>query len=261
MDIKDAVAIVTGSATGIGAAVARKLASKGCRVVINYSKSEVEARETVGHCRERGVETLMIQADVSVDEDCGRMVDQTMKEWGRIDILVNNAGISKLADHRDLDALSADDFLRIYRVNVIGTYQMTRAVAPHMKAQGRGAIINVSSMAGVIGVGSSIAYAASKGALNTMTICLARALAPEIRVNAVCPGLTRTRWLSEVWGEEATKAVIAHVEQSNPLKAVSTPDDVAEPIVWLIEGSNHVTGETLMIDAGMHLSFAPLVAR
>lgn len=130
-----------------------------------------------------------------------------------------------------------------------------------MKARGKGSIINVSSMAGVIGVGSSIAYAASKGALNTMTICLARALAPEIRVNAVCPGLTRTRWLSEVWGEEATKAVVAHVEQSNPLKAVSTPDDVAEPIVWLIEGSDHVTGETLMIDAGMHLSFAPLVAR
>jgi 3-oxoacyl-[acyl-carrier protein] reductase len=261
MDIKNAVAIVTGSATGIGAAVARKLSSKGCRVVINYSKSEAEARETVGQCREHGVETLMIQADVSVDEDCGRMVDQTMKEWGRIDILVNNAGISKLADHNDLDALSADDFLRIYKVNVIGTYQMTRAVAPHMKAQGKGSIINVSSLAGVIGVGSSIAYAASKGALNTMTICLARALAPEIRVNAVCPGLTQTRWLSEVWGEEATKAVVAHVKQSNPLKAVSTPDDVAEPIVWLIEGSDHVTGETLMIDAGMHLSFAPLVAR
>ncbi|HLF22857.1 MAG TPA: SDR family oxidoreductase, partial [Burkholderiales bacterium] len=195
MELKNTVCIVTGSATGIGAACAIELAKKGCHTVINYTKSEAEAAATAKACEQLGVETLLVKANVADDADCRRMAEAALKKWGRIDGLVNNAGITKFApNHGDLDALQADDFQRIYAVNVIGTYQMTRAVAPAMKSQGKGAIVNVSSIAGIRGSGSSIAYAASKGALNTMTLSLARGLAPEIRVNAVCPGLVETRW-------------------------------------------------------------------
>ena len=159
------------------------------KVVVNYTKSETEAQETASACRELGVETLVCRADVSVDEDCRRMASEAVAKWSRIDGLVNNAGQSVFASSADLEALSAEDFLRIYSVNVVGAYQMTRAVAPHLKTQGRGAIVNVSSISSLTGAGSSIAYAASKGALNTLTLSLARALAPEIRVNAVLPAL------------------------------------------------------------------------
>ncbi len=189
MDIKGGVTIVTGSATGVGAAAAKMLAAKGCNVVINYTRSEAEAKETQAACEALGVETLLCQADVSKDEDCRRMVAETMAKWGRIDGLINNAGTTQFVNHADLDGLDADDFHRIYAVNVIGPFQMTRAVTPHMKAAGHGAVVNVSSIAGVMGVGSSIAYTASKGALNTMTLSLARVLGPEIRVNTICPGV------------------------------------------------------------------------
>ena len=185
MDIKGGVTIVTGSATGVGAAAVKLLATKGCNVVINYTKSEAEARDTQAQCDALGVETLLVQADVSKDADCRRMAAAAFDRWGRIDGLINNAGTTQFVNHANLEGLSAEDFQRIYAVNVIGPFQMTRAVTPHMKAAGRGAIVNVSSIAGVMGVGSSIAYTASKGALNTMTLSLARALGPEIRVNTI----------------------------------------------------------------------------
>jgi len=261
MKLEEAVAVVTGSATGLGAAVARQLAAKGARVVVNYTKSEGEARETVAACEALGGQTLLCRGDVSRDEDCRRMVSETIKKWGRVDALVNNAGVTKFANMADLEALSADDFLRIYSVNVVGAYQMIRAVAPHMKAAARGAVVNISSIAAVVGIGSSVAYAASKGALNTMTVALARALAPEIRVNAVCPGLIQSRWLREGYGEQTYNALVARVRDTTPLRKASTPEDVAEPVVWLLEGADHVTGQTLLVDAGAHLGFAPLVAR
>ena len=199
MNIEGGVFIVTGSATGLGAAVARRLASKGGRVVINYTKSEAEANATADECRSLGGDALLCRADVSNDADCRRMAAEAVERFGRIDGLVNNAAQSKIAPHTDLEALTADDFERIFGVNVIGPYQMTRAVAPHMKQQGKGAIVNISSVSGFSGSGSSIAYAASKGALNTMTLSLARALAPEIRVNAVCPGVMQTTPWSGCW--------------------------------------------------------------
>ncbi|MCH8279245.1 MAG: SDR family oxidoreductase [Chloroflexi bacterium] len=253
MNIDGAVVIITGSATGLGAAVARRLAGKGANVVINYSKSEAEARETVEVCQKLGAETLLCRADVADDADCRRMVSEAAEKWGRIDGLVNNAAQSKIVAHADLEALSGEDFMRIFAVNVVGSYQMVRAVAPHMKTQGQGAIVNVSSLGAITGAGSSIAYAVSKGALNTMTLSLARALAPEIRVNAVCPGVIQTRWWREGLGEERYPAFIEQYADITPLKAAGTPESVAEPVVWLLEGADHVTGETIMVDSGLHL--------
>ncbi len=257
MNIEGGVFIITGSATGLGAAVARRLSSKGGKVVINYTKSEAEANATAEACRSLGGEALLCRADVSDDADCRRMAAETMERFGRVDGLVNNAAQSKIAPHADLEALTADDFNRIFGVNVIGPYQMVRAVTPHMKRQGKGAIVNISSVSGFSGSGSSIAYAASKAALNTMTLSLARALAPEIRVNAVCPGVMQTRWWREGLGEDRYQAFIDNYAETSPLKAAGDPEIVADPVVWLMEGAEHVTGETIMVDSGSHLGGAP----
>lgn len=261
MDIKGGVVIVTGSATGVGAASAKLLASKGCNVVINYTKSEAEAKETQAECEALGVETLLCQADVAKDEDCRRMANAAIAKWGRIDGLINNAGTTHFVNHANLEGLSAEDFHRIYSVNVIGPYQMTRAVAEQMKKQGKGSICNVSSVAGVMGVGSSIAYTASKGALNTMTLSLARALGPEIRVNTICPGFITGRWLRGGMGDDAYEAAKAHQERATPLRKAGTPEDMAQAAVWFIEGADLITGEILIVDAGSHLAGAPLIAR
>ncbi|MCW8836118.1 MAG: SDR family oxidoreductase [Rhodospirillales bacterium] len=255
MDIKGKSAVVTGSATGLGAAVAKGLAAKGCNVVINYTKSEAEARETALACEALGVETILCQANVADDADCRRMADAAAAKWGTVDVLVNNAGTTRFANAADLDALSGEDFLDIYAVNVVGAYQMIRACAPYMRKQGMGAVVNVSSITGIAGNGSSVAYAASKGALNTMTLSLARALGPEIRMNAVCPGLIQSRWLKNGLGEEKYAAAVRRIEETTPLRKASTPEDIAEVVLWLVEGAAHVTGETILVDAGLHLGF------
>jgi len=256
MELKNAVCIVTGSASGIGAATAVMLAGRGARVVINYSKSEDAARATQAACAAAGAETLLVKADVSADADCRGLAQAAMEKWGRIDALVNNAGATKFANHADLEALSAEDFQRIYAVNVIGTYQMVRACAPAMKQGGRGAVVNVSSIAGKNGMGSSMAYAASKGALNTLTMSLARVLGPEIRVNAVCPGMVDSKWLREGYGPRYA-AIEARYRSGTPLGRPGTPEEVAAVIVWLIEGADLITGDTIMVDSGMHMGLIP----
>jgi len=256
MELKNAVCIVTGSATGIGAASAIMLASKGARVVVNYSKSEGAARATLEACQAAGGEALLVKADVAEDADCRRLAQAALERWGRIDALVNNAGATKFANHADLDALSAGDFQRIYAVNVVGAYQMVRACAPALKKSGRGAVVNVSSIAGKNGMGSSMAYAASKGALNTLTMSLARVLGPEIRVNAVCPGMVDTKWLREGYGPRYA-AIEARYRQGTPLGRPGTPEEVAAVIVWLIEGADLITGDTIMVDSGMHMGLIP----
>jgi len=262
MDLKNQVAVVSGSATGLGAAVALKLAERGVNVVVNYTKSVKEAEETLGLAKAKGVDAILGQGDVASDDDCRRIAKQAHDRWGRIDMLVNNAGTTKFADHGDLDALTADDFLNIYKVNVVGAYQMIRACAPHLKATKLGRVVNVSSIAGVLGVGSSVAYAASKGALNTMTKSLARSLAPEIRVNAVCPGFIGTRWFSERFGPETYARIVEHNVQSTPLHRAGTPEDVADAVVFFCaEGGVHITGETLLSDAGHHLALAGVLRR
>ena len=253
MNLRDSVIIVTGSATGLGAAIVKQLAAKEARVVINYTKSEKEAHDTEAVCDSLGAESLLCKADVSVDEDFRRMAAEAVEKWGRIDGLVNNAARSVFADSKDLESLSAQQFMDLYSVNVVGAYQMTRAVAPHIKAQGGGAIVNVSSISALTGAGSSIAYVASKGALNTMTTALARALAPEIRVNAVLPGAFPSRWWSEGLGEQGAKTLFEKFTDQVPLQAVADVDSVAKTVVWLLEDAGYITGEMIKIDSGMHL--------
>ncbi|MBI2771080.1 MAG: SDR family oxidoreductase [Burkholderiales bacterium] len=250
-------ALVTGSATGVGAATALMLAQRGYNVLVNYSKSEDEARQSEAQCRAAGADTLLLRGDVAQDADCKAMAAAMMERWGRIDALVNNAGVSVFGEAAGWDALDAQTFQRILGVNTVGTFQMVRACAPHLKAS-RGAIVNVSSVAGSLGIGSSMPYIASKGAVNSMTLHLARALAPDVRVNAVCPGLITSRWFVQGIGQEAYEKARAGYEKNVPLQRASSPEDVAEAIVWLIDGARTVTGELILLDGGMHLGSRPI---
>ena len=255
--MKEKVAIVTGSATGVGAATAVMLAQKGCNVVINYTRSKEEAMATAQLVEQHNVESLVFQADVSNDDDCQSMVEAAINKWGKIDYLVNNAGKTKFNPFENLEGLSSKDFLDIYSVNVVGPYQMIKAVVPYMKKQGGGAIVNDSSLAGINGVGSSIAYVTSKAALNMMTKSLAHVLGPEIRINTVAPGPIKTRWLKEGMSDEAYSALIEQAEKELPLRQVATPEDVAETLVWFLEGAKLITGEVLIVDSGAHLGSLP----
>jgi 3-oxoacyl-[acyl-carrier protein] reductase len=254
------VAIVTGSATGVGAATALGLARRGYNVLVNYSKSEAEANASEAACRDAGADTLLIRGDVSDDDACKGMIEAAVGRWGRVDALVNNAGITSFAGSSNWDAMDANTFQRILGVNVVGAFQMVRASVPQLKAA-RGAIVNVSSIAGSLGIGSSIAYIASKGAVNSLTLHLARSLAPEIRVNAVCPGLIATRWFIDGIGVENYERLKGQYEQSTPLGRACTAEDVAEAVIWLVDGARTVTGELLLLDAGMHLGRAPTVVQ
>lgn len=247
------VAIVTGSSSGVGAACVRQLAEKGWDLVVNYSRSAAAAREVAAACEAAGATVVVQQADVAEDADCRALVAAAVDRFGRVDALVNNAGTTKFVAHADLDGLTRDDFMGIYGVNTVGAFQMTRAAAPHLKAAGRGSVVNVASIAGLFGVGSSIAYAASKGALVTMTKSLARVLGPEVRVNAVCPGFIQGEWLRQGMGPEVYDRSKAYLEKATPLQLTATAESVAEVIVQFIEGASIVTGETLILDGGHHL--------
>lgn len=254
--------IITGAGTGLGAATAIGLARQGANIAVNYSSSADAAESVAEACRGEGVQAFTVKASVAEFADCQTLVAATVEKLGGVDALINNAGITKMADQGDLDALEAADFERIYRVNVIGAYQMVRAARGALELSGEGAVVNVSSMAGVRGIGSSIAYAASKGALNTMTLSLARSLAPRIRVNAVCPGYVASGWFTK-WGDKDKEEALArYAAQTNPLQRVATPEDVAELIMFLAgPASRNITGELIMTDAGMHLGPAPRLAR
>lgn len=259
--LKGKAVIVTGSSSGIGAATVRQLADRGCNVVINYSRSEAPAEAVAEECRAKGVEAIAVKANIGDDADCKRLAQAAADKWGRLDGLVNNAGTTKFVAHPDLDGLSGQDFLDIYAINVVGSYQMIRAAAPLLKASGAGTVVNVSSIAGVMGTGSSIAYAASKGALNTMTLSLARALGPEIRVNCVCPGFVQGDWLRQGMGEERYDATKASLEANTPLQRAGGPEHMAEAILMFLESGSHITGEILLSDGGHHLAGAPLKGR
>src|ERR1700686_3827863 len=242
--------VVTGSSSGVGAAVALALARLGFGVVINYSKSAAAAEETAQACLDAGGDALVVRADVADDAGCLRLAAAALERWNRIDGLVNNAGTTRFASMRDLGALSADDFQRIYAVNLVGAYQMIRACEAPLRAA-RGSVVNVSSIAGSMGVGSSVAYACSKGALNTLTLALARALGPDIRVNAVLPGFTETGWLKRGLGDHYESAREAYCAQS-ALGATLAPEEVAASIVALLAATK-ITGQLLTIDAGRGL--------
>jgi 3-oxoacyl-[acyl-carrier protein] reductase len=250
--------IVTGSASGLGAATAAILAKDGARIVVNYASSQKEAEQTADLCRSAGGEVVVVQGDVSRDEDC-RKIAAAAAPWGRLDALINNAGTTKHMAHDNLDGLSAEDFQRIFGVNTIGPFQMVRAARSLLeagaKASGQAStVVNVSSVAGISGVGSSVAYAASKGALNTMTLSLARALAPLIRVNTVCPGYIDTPWFTKGRGVDGAAKVRDSVVAKVPLKRASTAEDVAGLVCFLATPqSSNMTGEIVRMDAGAHL--------
>lgn len=247
------VAIITGSSRGLGAATAQLLAKSGYQVVINYSKSEAQAKEVQAACEALGAETLCCQADVGDDAACRRMVDEAMAKWGRIDALVNNAATTKFCVHKNLDGLNKDDFLTIFSTNVLGPFQMIRAVAPHMKALGKGAIVNVASLAGITAMGSSVAYCASKAALINMTTSLARVMAPEVRVNAICPGFIQGEWLEQGMGKERYERVKTTIESKVPLRMTAKPEMIANTIRYFIEDAVLTTGELLVLDAGSRI--------
>jgi 3-oxoacyl-[acyl-carrier protein] reductase len=247
------VAIVTGAAVGIGRAIAVAYGRQGARVVVNYSRSAAEAEETVAQVRGAGAEALAVRADVSDDAAVRAMVGQTVERFGAVDVLVNNAGITAHVPFEDLEALTDEIWDRLYAVNVKGAFYCARAVTPQMRRQGLGRIINLGSVAGQRAFGSSIAYSASKAALIHLGRCLAKTLAPQIRVNVIVPGsIAETRWNAGRPGfdpEAARRAGAA----SAPLLRAGTPEDIAETALYLAAGADFLTGAVLNVDGGREI--------
>jgi len=250
MQVEGRAALVTGGGTGVGRATALALADLGCHVAVNYSRSRDEAEAVAAEAQGKGVRALAVQADVALDAECRRLVDDTVKELGRLDVLVQSAGATSFIPHGQLDDVSDEDWDRILGVNLKGAFQCARAVRRPMEDAGAGAIVNVSSVAGVAGIGSSIPYCASKAALNNLTVTLARALAPRITVNAVAPGFITGRWLQQGLGA-AYEPVKQAMEAKAPLGRVCAPEDVAQSILGFVTGPDLVTGQVLVVDGGL----------
>jgi 3-oxoacyl-[acyl-carrier protein] reductase len=253
MSLAGKVAIVTGGGTGVGRATALQLARQGCHVVINYSRSKADADLTVTAIQGLGVRGMAVLADVADDAACRMMVDTTMKELRRIDILVNSAGTTQFIPFQELDQVTDEVWERLYKVNVVGAFHCARAVREPMLGGEGGVIINVSSVAALLGQGSSIPYCCTKAALDNLTVSLARTLAPTIRVNGVAPGFIAGRWTQGGLGDNYDRIKQAY-EQTLPLGRVCEPEDIAACILSLITGSTLVTGQTLTVDAGMMIA-------
>ena len=248
------VAIVTGGSRGVGAATAKMLSKNGWNVIITCSSSIEEAEKVAKECSNETAQVIALQADVSNDLDCKATINKAIEKWNRIDALINNAGTTKFVwDHSDLNSLDAADFQHIYAVNVVGPFQMVKASKEYLLKSANPCVVNVSSIGGIKGIGSSLAYASSKGALNSMTLSMARNLGP-IRVNAVCPGFIEGEWLKKGMGPEMYEAVKLRVQTTTPLKKTCTPESVAEVIVNLIETSELMTGQLVTVDGGASLN-------
>lgn len=238
------VAVITGGGTGIGRASALALAKDGVNVVVNYSRSAQDAEQTAEDVRKLGRRSLAVQANVQSREDCERLIKTAHDELGRIDVLVNSAGMTKFIPYPDLEALDDEVWQQIMQTNLMGAFYTSRAAARHMLAQGSGAIVNIASIAGYGTNASSIPYAVSKGAMITLTKCLARALAPKVRVNAVAPGVVETRWVGD---NEDFKA---QGRAATPLGRNATADDVAAAVRYLALDATFVTGQIHNVDGG-----------
>ena len=243
------VALVTGSATGIGRTTAIELAKHGFDVVVNYSRSAAAANDTVRQCQAEGSRSMLVECDVSDDAQVRRMLATVEAEYGRLDALVNVAGTTVMTAQEDLEAISAEDFDRIFAVNVKGTFLVTRAAAPLLKRTGHAAVVNLASIVGPRPGAQPIPYAASKAAVVNMTRTFSRVLAPEVRVNAVAPGWIAGSWMEKTLGENYDR-LMERRAQATPLGRVATFEDVAEVILNLIEHNTFVTGETIVIDGG-----------
>lgn len=241
-DGSSAVALVTGSSSGIGAAIARSLAGAGMTVVVN-SRSSVESGQALAA---ELPDASYLQADVADEDDAQRLVAHAVDRHGRLDLVVNNAGTTERIPHADLDAVTTEVWRRILDTNLLGTWYVTKAAVPHLRESGAGHVVNVTSLAGVRPLGSSIPYAVSKAALNHLTLLLAASLGPTIRVNAVAPGLIDTPW-TESWDD-----MRAMVGQQAPLRRSGTPDEVAQVVLGL-HRSSYITGQVVVADGGLHL--------
>lgn len=254
MELAGRVAIVTGGGTGIGRATSLRLAKAGAAaVVVNYSRSAAEATSTAAEVLALGSKAFPLQADVADEAQVKAMIASTVEQLGRLDVLVNNAGTTHFIPHPDLDGLTDDVWNDILNVNLKGTFFCCRAAAPELKKTG-GAIVNVASIAAHRASGSSIAYAVSKAGVVQLTRALALALAPEVRVNSVSPGLVSSRWFSRRFGDDAAAAQAEAFAKATPLGKVATPDDVAQAIVALLE-NDLVTGQDLVVDGGKNVLY------
>ena len=255
MEIKGKAAVVTGASSddGIGAECAKVLAGRGCNVVVNYATNKTGAEKVAAACKAEGVDAIAVQGDVAKDADCVGLVNAAVDRWGRLDVLINNAATTKPIPHKRMDLLDAAEFQRVLGVNLIGNYQMCRAAAPHLKASGDAAIVNISSVGAMRAGGSSMAYVSSKGALNTLTLSMARALAPEVRVNALCPGGMLGHWTRVILTEAQYKERVERAKTEFPLQRGIWPIDVARAALFLVEVATTMTGECIRMDSGQHL--------
>ncbi len=252
------VVLITGASRGVGAASAVLFSKSGFDVVLNCSSTKSDAEKVAEECASNGVRTLVIEKDISDEENCNSIVVETIRKFGQLDVLVNNAARTKFAfNHADMSALNTQDFLNIYTTNVVAPFNLIKYSLNYLNASEIGSVVNVASMAGINAIGSSVAYAASKAALINMTTSLARALGP-IKVNAVCPGCIEGEWLKKGLGEEIYYATRETIMNTNPLGKVCTPDDVANAIYYLACGQEITTGETLILDGGSYLGGNPL---
>ncbi len=250
MNVAGKAAIVTGASRGVGRATAIALAKQGCAVCVNYSSSKVEAMGVLEELTELGGNSMTFQADVSDDKAVQEMVAAANETFGHVDILVNNAATTQFIPHSHLDGVTDDAWMRILGVNLLGPFHCIRACVPHMKDAGEGNIVNVASIAGVAAIGSSVPYCASKAGLINMTVSMARALGPSIRVNCVAPGFIQGDWLKAGLGDHYEPVKAAN-EARAVLNKVCTAEDVADAIMTFIGGSNLVTGQTVVVDGGM----------
>ncbi len=243
------VALVTGAATGIGRSAALALARSGYHVVINYSRSEKAAKTTARDAEAAGARTLVYRCDVSDDACVRTMLEATEKEFGRLDVLINNAGTTIAVEPKNMEGVTVEDWNRVFAVNVLGIFLVTRAAAPMLRRSSNGCIVNTCSIAGVRPSAQALPYAASKAAVANLTKTLANALGPEVRVNAVAPGWLEGDWMKTMLGENYD-GLMARRARYTPLKRCCTADDVAESMLSLINGNRFVTGEIIVIDGG-----------
>jgi 3-oxoacyl-[acyl-carrier protein] reductase len=254
MELEGKVALVTGGGTGVGRATVLALARAGARgVIVNYSRSADEAEATAAEAHDLGADAIALQADVADESQVIRLVHGAGQHFGRLDVLVNNAGTTRFIPHSDLDALTDEVWDTILAVNLKGAFYCARAAAPELR-RARGAIVNVASIAGLRGAGSSIPYMASKAALLQLTRGLAIALAPDVTVNAVAPGLVSTRWFRKPLGEEGARAFEDATAARTPLREVTKPEHVAQAVLGLLR-MDKVTGEVIVVDGGLHATY------
>tara|TARA_R110002049_G_scaffold285698_3_gene466884 strand:+ start:34483 stop:35253 length:771 start_codon:yes stop_codon:yes gene_type:complete len=244
------VALVTGSATGVGRACVLQFAKRGYDVVVNYSRSATEAGQTQSDAEALGASVLLVQCDVSDDRSVRSMISAIDQRFGRLDSLVNNAATTNFIDHSDLQSLTEEMWDRMLAVNLKGAFFVTRAAAELLRSGAGGAVVNISSVAAQTGSGSSIAYCASKAGLNTMTKSLARVLAPQVRVNAVCPGPIDSRWIKQGNPDWDIDQMVANY----PIPKPSSPDDIADAVLFFATGTKMATGQILYVDGGQLLT-------